>query len=168
MANLIIAGGNRRERSKTLLQRLEEGAGRRWLVAVPCGLPHDMPDGIHGIGLNDLDGALDAVARVQPGDTLAVESVDHWAMGVSEPIPNPENNLNVARWNARAADAARKRARFRHAMQALPDGVAVMMTASTLEAAARLLGAFPMGVSCIGCERVDLDRRLALRPGMAA
>lgn len=168
MANLIIAGGNRRERSKTLLQRLEEGAGRRWLVAVPCGLLHDMPDGIHGIGLNDLDGALDAVARVQPGDTLAVESVDYWAMGASEPIPNPDNNPNVARWNAMAVTAARKRARFRHAMQALPDGVAVMMTASTLEAAARLLGAFPMGVSCIGCERVDLDRRLTLRPGMAA
>ena len=53
-------------------------------------------------------------------------------------------------------------------MQALPDGVAVMMTASTLEAAARLLGAFPMGVSCIGCERLDLDRRIAFRPGMAA
>lgn len=168
MANLIIAGGNRRERSKTLLRRLEGGAGRRWLVAVPCGLPHDMPDGIRGIGLNDLDGALDAVAHVRPGDTLAVESVDYWCMGVSEPIPNPENNPNVARWNAQAANAARKRARFRHAMQSLPGGVAVMMTASTLEAAERLLGAFPMGVSCIGCERMDLDRRTALRPGMAA
>ena len=76
MTNLIIAGGTRRERSQTLLGRLEGGAGRRWLVAVPCGLPHDMPDGIHGIGLNDLDGALDAVGRVRPGDTLAVESVD--------------------------------------------------------------------------------------------
>ena len=127
-----------------------------------------MPDGIHGIGLNDLDGALDAAGRVRSGDTLAVESVDYWAMGASEPIPNPDNNPNVARWNAMAVTAARKRARFRHAMQALPDGVTVMMTASTLDSAARLLGAFPMGVSCIGCERVDLDRRLALRPGMAA
>ena len=58
MTNLIIAGGTRRERSQTLLGRLEGGTGRRWLVAVPCGLPHDMPDGIHGIGLNDLDGAI--------------------------------------------------------------------------------------------------------------
>lgn len=122
MTNLIIAGGTRRERSQTLLGRLEGGTGRRWLVAVPCGLPHDMPDGIHGIGLNDLDGALDAVGRVRPGDTLAVESVDYWAMGASEPIPNPDNNPNVARWNAMAAAAARKRARFRHAMQSLPDG----------------------------------------------
>ena len=40
--------------------------------------------------------------------------------------------------------------------------------ASTLETAERLLGAFPMGVSCIGCERLDLDRRTAFRPGMAA
>lgn len=84
MTNLIIAGGTRRERSQTLLGQLEGGTGRRWLVAVPCGLPYDMPDGIHGIGLNDLDGA------------------------------------------------------------------------------------FPMGVSCIGCERLDLDRRTAFRPGMAA
>lgn len=165
MTNLIIAGGNRRERSQTLLGRLEGGTGRRWLVAVPCGLPHDMPDGIHGIGLNDLDGALDAVGRVRSGDTLAVESVDYWAMGASEPIPNPDNNPNVARWNAAAA---RKRARFRHAMQALPDGATIMMTASTLETAERLLGAFPMGVSRIGCERLDLDRRTAFRPGMAA
>lgn len=42
------------------------------------------------------------------------------------------------------------------------------MTASTLEAAERLLGAFPMGVSCISCERLDLDRCTAFRPGMAA
>lgn len=168
MTNLIIAGENRRERSQTLLGRLEGGMGRRWLVAVPCGLPHGMPDGIHGIGLNDLDGALDVVGRVRPGDTLAVESVDYWAMGASEPIPNPDNNPNVARWNAMAAAAARKRARFRHAMQSLPDGATIMMTASTLEAAERLLGAFPMGVSCISCERLDLDRRTALRPGMAA
>lgn len=143
MTNLIIAGGNRRERSRTLLQRLEGGAGRRWLVAVPCGLPHDMPDGIHGIGLNDLDGALDAAGRVRSGDTLAVESVDYWAMGASEPIPNPDNNPNVARWNAMAVTAARKRARFRHAMQALPDGVTVMMTASTLDSAARSRWASP-------------------------
>lgn len=168
MTNLIIAGGTRRERSQTLLGQLEGGTGRRWFVAVPCGLPYDMPDGIHGIGLNDLDGALDAVGRVRPGDTLAVESVDYWAMGASEPIPNPDNNPNVARWNAMAAAAARKRARFRHAMQSLPDGATIMMTASTLEAAERLLGAFPMGVSCIGCERLDLDRRTAFRPGMAA
>lgn len=168
MANLIIAGGTRRERSKTLLQRLEGGMGRRWLVAVPCGLPHDMPDGIHGIGLNDLDGALDAVGRVRSGDALAVESVDYWTMGASEPIPNPDNNPDVARWNAMAATAARKRARFRHAMQALPDGATIMMTASTLEAAERLLGSFPMGVSRIGCERLDLGRRIAFRPGMAA
>lgn len=67
-----------------------------------------------------------------------------------------------------AAAAARKRARFRHAMQALPDGATIMMTASTLETAERLLGAFPMGVSRIGCERLDLDRRTAFRPGMAA
>lgn len=106
MTNLIIAGGNRRERSRTLLQRLEGGAGRRWLVAVPCGLPHDMPDGIHGIGPNDLDGALDVVGRVRSGDTLAVESVDYWAIGASEPIPNPDNNPDVARWNAMAATAA--------------------------------------------------------------
>lgn len=53
-------------------------------------------------------------------------------------------------------------------MQSLPDGATIMMTASTLEAAERLLGAFSMGVSRIGCERVDLDRRLTLRPGMAA
>lgn len=168
MTNLIIAGGTRRERSQTLLGRLEGGTGRRWLVAVPCGLPHDMPDNIHGIGLNDLDGALDAVGRVRPGDTLAVESVDYWAMGASEPIPNPDNNPDVARWNAMAAAAARKRARFRHAMQSLPDGATIMMTASTLETAERLLGAFPMGVSRIGCERLDLDRRIAFRPGMAA
>lgn len=76
-------------------------------------------------------------------------------MGASEPIPNPDNNPNVARWNAMAAAAARKRARFRHAMQSLPDGATIMMTASTLEAAERLLGAFPMGVSCISCERLD-------------
>lgn len=167
MTNLIIAGGTRRERSQTLLGRLEGGTGRCWLVAVPCGLPHDMPDGIHGIGLNDLDGALDAVGRVRPGDTLAVESVDYWAMGASEPIPNPDNNPNVARWNAMAAAAARKRARFRHSMQSLPDGATIMMTASTLETAERLLGAFPMGVSCISCERLDLDRRTAFRSGMA-
>ena len=127
-----------------------------------------MPDGIHGIGLNDLDGALDAVGRVRYGHTLAVESVDYWAMGASEPIPNPDNNPNVARWNAIAAAAARKRARFRHAMQSLPDGATIMMTASTLAAAERLLGAFPMGVSRIGCERVDLERRLTLHPNMAA
>ena len=53
-------------------------------------------------------------------------------------------------------------------MQSLPDGTTIMMTASTLEAAERLLGAFPMGVSCISCERLDLDRRTAFRPGMAA
>ena len=163
MTNLIIAGGTRRERSQTLLGRLKGGTGRRWLVAVPCGLPHDMPDGIHGIGLNDLDGALDAVGRVRPGDTLAVESVDYWAMGASEPIPNPDNNRN-----AMAASAARKRARFRHAMQSLPDGATIMMTASTLETAERLLGAFPMGVFYVGCERLDLDRCAAFHPGMAA
>lgn len=46
-------------------------------------------------------------------------------MGASEPIPNPDNNPNVARWNAMAAAAARKRARFRHAMQSLPDGATI-------------------------------------------
>ena len=30
------------------------------------------------------------------------------------------------------------------------------------------LGAFPMGVSCISCERLDLNRCTAFRPGMAA
>ena len=40
--------------------------------------------------------------------------------------------------------------------------------ASTLETVERLLGAFPMGVSYVGCERVDLDRHTAFHPGMAA
>ena len=168
MPNQIIAGGDRRERSKTLLERLEGHPGRKWLVAVPCGLPRELDASVRGVGINDLDGALDALARVRAGDALAVESVDYWCMGVSEPIPNPDNNPNVARWNARAAGAARKRARFRHAMQSLPDGVAVLLTASSLGAAERLLGAYPMGVSYLGCERVDLDRRVAFRPGMAA
>lgn len=168
MPNLIIAGGTRRERSKILLERLEGGVGRKWLVAVPCGLPNPLPQGVQGVGLNDLDGALDAAGRMRAGDALAVESVDYWAMGVSEPIPNPDNNPNVARWNAMAAAAARKRARFRHAMQTLPDGVRVLLTASSLQAAERLLGAYPMGVSYLGCERVDLDARVAFRPGMTA
>ena len=76
MPNLIIAGGDRRERSKTLLERLEGRQGRRWLVAVPCGLPHDPPADVRGVGLNDLDGALAALGRVRAGDALAVESVD--------------------------------------------------------------------------------------------
>ena len=33
-------------------------------------------------------------------------TTDYWTMGASEPIPNPDNNPNVAHWNAMAAAAA--------------------------------------------------------------
>lgn len=171
MANIIITGGTRRERSEKLTGLLGHGTGRHWLVAVPCGLPDPLPAGIRGVGHDDLHGALDAIGRIHGHDTLAVESVEYWCMGASEPIPNPGNEPRVAEWNRRAREAASARARFRHAMQTLgelePD-VTVILTASTADNARRLLGEYPMGVSYIACERRDLDNHRTIAPGLAA
>lgn len=155
MTNLILTGGERRKRSIELVHRLDTMPGRHWLIAVPCGLPKHLPDGIDAIGLDDLDGALGLLDRIHGPGALAVESVDYWCLGASTPIPNPDNNPRVAAWNKAASDAARKRARFRHAMQGLADrepDLSILLTATTRENAVRLLGEYPMGVSAHGCE----------------
>lgn len=98
--HLIIADGTRRERSNELVDRLNLARGERWHIAVPCGVGPGLDPAVRTVGINDLDGALDALDRVADGATLAIEGVDYWCMGPAEPMGNPDNDPDLARWNA--------------------------------------------------------------------
>ena len=171
MTNLIIAGGDRRTRSIELTHRLTITPGPRRLITIPCEPPATPPDDTTVIGVDDLDGALTLLDHTHGSGALAIESVDYWCLGPSASMPNPGNNPRIAAWNRRMVDAARKRARFRHEMQQFTErepGISILLAATSMDNAVRLLGEYPMGVSAIGCERVDLDTGRTLQPGFAS
>lgn len=166
--NLIIADGMRRERSNELVRRINLAQGERWYVAVPCGVGPGLDPAVHAVGINDLDGALDALDRVTDGATLAIEGVDYWCMGPAEPMGNPDNEPGVAHWNALMRRSTHARVRFRMKLAGLLErepATRLMLTASSLDAAERLLGQYPLGFSFVACRRVDLSKGLEYAPG---
>ena len=166
--HLIIADGTRRERSNELVDRLNLARGERWHIAVPCGVGPGLDPAVRTAGINDLDGALDALDHVADGATLAIEGVDYWCMGPAEPMENPDNNPDLARWNAIMRRSTHVRVRFRMKLAGLLErepSTRLMLTASSLDAAQRLLGQYPLGFPFVACRRVDLSKGVEYAPG---
>lgn len=165
--HLIIAAGSRRARSAELVNRVNLMRGERWHIAVPCGVSLGLDRAVHTVGLNDLDGALAVLDRAEDGVTLAIEGVDYWCMGDVEPLANPQGNPNLTRWNTLMRRSALSRARFRDGLAGLLErepSTRVLLTASSLETARRLLDERPLGVSFDACRRVDLAMGVEYAP----
>ena len=89
-------------------------------------------------------------------------------MGPAEPMGNPDKNPDLARWNAIMRRSTHARVRFRMKLAGLLErepSTRLMPAASSLDAAQRLLGQYPLGFPFVACRRVDLSKGVEYAPG---
>ena len=89
-------------------------------------------------------------------------------MGSAEPMGNLDNNPDLARWNAIMRRSTPASVRFRMKPAGLLErepSTHLMPAASSLDAAERLLGQYPLGFPFVACRRVDLSKGVEYAPG---
>lgn len=89
-------------------------------------------------------------------------------MGSAEPMRNLDNNPDLARWNVIMRRSTHACVRFRMKPAGLLErepSTRLMPAASSLDAAERLLGQYPLGFPFVACRRVDLSKGVEYAPG---